>query len=112
MDEGEAVLGRESRRFAMRFAQPGAAQHHVGAMRRRALDLGEGSALGHDDGRRNAETPGMIGDALRVVAGRHGDDAGAALLRRQALQLVERAALLERAGRMQRFQLEDDLRAD
>jgi hypothetical protein len=43
----------------------------------------------------------VIGDALRVVAGRAGDDAGAPLLRREPRELVERAALLERGGELQ-----------
>ena len=55
---------------------------------------------------------GVIGDALRVVAGRHGDDAALALVRRQGRQPVERAALLEGGGELQVLELEPDLAAE
>ena len=51
----------------------------------------------------------VVGDALRVVAGRHGDHAALALLRRELQQLVQRAALLERGGELQVLELEPDL---
>ena len=46
----------------------------------RVLDLGVGREGRHDDGGRDAEPAGVIGHALGVVAGRHGDDAALALL--------------------------------
>ncbi len=51
----------------------------------------------------------MIGDTLRMVAGRHRDDPGAALGLGEAQELVQRAALLEGAGRVQRLELEKNL---
>ena len=42
-----------------------------------------GVPVRHDDGRGDAEALGVIGDRLGVVAGRHGDDAAPALLRRR-----------------------------
>ena len=48
----------------------------------------------------------MEGDALGVVAGAGGDDAALALGFAQGEQLVERAALLERAGALQVFKLQ------
>ena len=53
----------------------------------------------------------VIGDRLRVVAGRHGDDAARALGRRQRGELVERAALLERIGDLQVLVFDEDLGA-
>ena len=47
----------------------------------RPNDLGKGRALRHDNCRRKAQTLRVLGDALRVVAGRDGDDAFAALAR-------------------------------
>ena len=53
----------------------------------------------------------MIGDALGMVAGRHRDHPGAAFVLAEALQFVQRAALLERAGRLQRLELQEDFAA-
>ena len=51
----------------------------------------------------------MIGDPLRVIAGRHGDDTPARLIRRQALQLVIGAAILEGTGELLVLELEKEL---
>jgi hypothetical protein len=51
----------------------------------------------------------VIGDALGVVAGGHGDDAAPRLVCRQREQLVGGAALLERGNELLIFQLEPDL---
>ena len=82
VDKGQAVFAGER---LCRFARSGEAvafEHDLGAERFGVIDFDERRALGHDDRRRDAETPRMIGDALGMVAGRHRDDAGAALRRR------------------------------
>ena len=53
----------------------------------------------------------MVGDALRVVAGRRRDHAAPALLGREQQQRVARAALLEAAGALQVVELAVDVRA-
>ncbi len=50
---------------------------------------------------RIASRRGMIGDRLRVVAGRHRDDAAAALVVAKRRELDAGAALLERIGDLQ-----------
>ncbi len=45
---------------------------------------------------------------LRVIAGARRDDPARSLVRAQAEQLVERAALLERARKLEIFELEED----
>jgi hypothetical protein len=74
-----------------------------------SLDLGEGRALGHHDGRGNAKTLGMIGHTLGVVARRHGDDTGCLCLGIEARQLVVGAAVLERARVLQVLKLQHHL---
>ena len=66
----------------------------------------------HHDRRRNAEPLGVIRDRLRMVAGRRGDHAARALLRRQLQQFVERAALLVGGGELQILELQPDFGAD
>ena len=51
----------------------------------------------------------VIGNALGVVAGGHGDDAAPRLVCRQREELVGRAAFLERGDELLIFQLEPDL---
>jgi len=45
-----------------------------------------------------------------VIAGRHGDDAALAFVRRELQQRVERATLLERGGVLQVLELDPDVR--
>ena len=63
--------------------------------------LGEGCVDRHHDGRRDAERSGVVGDALRVVAGRRGDHAALALFGAEPQQEVARAALFERRGELE-----------
>ena len=88
MHEHQVLLGRQLARVDRGGVDAVAVQDHARAEARGALDLGEGRPLRHHDGGGNAEALRVIGDALRVVAGRHGDDAALGFLRRQALQLV------------------------
>ena len=106
VDRHQPLVARQHVGGLARRDEAVAFEHDAGAQRLGAVDLGERSALGHHDRRRDAEPPRVKGDALRVVAGRHRDHPGAALVLVERQQLVERAALLERAGRMLRLQLQ------
>ena len=111
MDEGEAFVLRNSERAGVGFGERGAFQDDAGAEILGVLDLGEGRAFRHHDGDGNAQAAGMIGDALRMIAGRHGGDAALALVFAQRQQLVERAALLEGGGVLQVLEFEMDVGA-
>ena len=111
------VVGRHQRRAALRdelardrLAVPGetVVEHDFRAERARVLQLHGGRVLRHHDGRRNAEHPGRGGDTLGVVAGREGDDAGAALPGVELHQAVVGPAELEGTGALQRLHLEQD----
>ena len=54
----------------------------------------------------------MIGDRLRMVAGRRGDNAARTLFGRQLQQFVERAAFLVGGGELEVFELQPDFGAD
>ena len=111
MDEGEAFALRDGMRPLARIGEALALEDHGRAMGARALDLHERRQGRHDDRRRDAEALGVVGDRLGVVAGRHGDDAAPALLRPEARELVDRAALLEGAGRVHVLVLHEHRRA-
>src|SRR5689334_23054170 len=76
------------------------------------LDLHHGGADRHDDGRRNTEPAGVVGDALSVIAGRHGDHAAPLFVLVQGREAVECAALLEACGELQVLELEPDVAAE
>ena len=59
----------------------------------------------------NAEPVRVIGHALRMIAGRHRDNAAPVVLRRQRQQPIERAALLEGRGELQVLEFEPELAA-
>jgi hypothetical protein len=86
-------------------------KHDRGAMRPRPLDLVEGGGLRHHDGRRNGEPASVVGHGLRVIAGRHGDDAAVPFAGRQRLKLHIGAAVLEGVGDLQILELDPDLGA-
>src|SRR5262249_37312824 len=54
---------------------------------------------------------GGVGHTLRVISGRGGDDAAAALRSAEAEDAIERAARLERAGLLEVLAFQADLRA-
>ena len=108
VDEGEPLLLLEPAGVSGGVLEPLAVQDHPGTVLARALDLGQRREARHDDRGRNAQALGMVGDTLGVVAGRHGDDAAGALLRREAGELDQGTAGLERAGVLEVLQLEPD----
>ena len=81
--------------------------HHPRAPR---IELGNfvgGDRAGQKDRRRYPGCPTGISDGEPVIAARGGDDPAAQLLRRQGEDSIDCAACLERAGDLQRFELEE-----
>jgi len=69
VDPDQIALGRDRLGAHLRFGDGLAVEDDGGAERFGRLDLHERGRHRHDDGRRNAEAAGMIGDRLRVIAG-------------------------------------------
>jgi hypothetical protein len=114
-DDQHIVVGRHQGRVAARGDVAGdrlavlalaIVEHHLGAELGGALTLGPWRVLRHDYDGWHVEQFGGRGDALRVIAGRIGDDASRPGLRRQRGELVVGAPELERAGALQRLRLE------
>ena len=111
MDEDHAAGFAVTSRERSRLLQRRAGNDHLGAVMPGVLDLHHRRAHRHHDGGGNAEPLGVIGDALRVVARRHGDDAARTLLRRQRREPVQRATLLERGRELEVLEFEPELAA-
>ena len=109
VDHGEAALGRQGQRRGARVLEAVAGEHDLRPEAARALHLHGGREGRHHDHRRNAQALRVVGHALGVVAGRHGDHAACTLHRIERQQAVERAALLEARGELQVLELEPDL---
>ena len=111
MDEGEALAVGQQRRVRARLGQVRAVQHHAGAELAAVGHLDQRRELRHDDGDRDPQQAAVVRDALRMVAGRDGDDAGPSGRFRQQQQRVAGAAFLEAAGALQVVELAEDMRA-
>ncbi len=70
------------------------------------LQLGQGNAHGHEDGRLDAELARRVGDALRMVACRGGDDAARLLLVGEQGEPIVGTADLVGAGALKVLALE------
>ena len=78
-------------------------------MRAPGIELGYfvgGDGTGQEDRRRHPGCPTGVSNRKPVIAARRGDDAATQSLRRQGEDRIDRAARLERAGDLQRFELE------
>ena len=82
VDEREPVARGDFAGMHARLRQVGAVQDDVGAELAAVGDLDQRREYGHHDGRGYAEQLRVVGDPLRVVAGRRGDHAAPALLGR------------------------------
>ena len=109
MDEHQPLGRGQAMRLGAGLGQRVAVQHDPRAMTAGVLTF----MLGVKDGMTMVagmpSRAGVIGDALGVVAGRHGDHAALALVGRELQQRVERAALLERGGELQVLELDPDV---
>ena len=112
MDEHIALLERQLARLGVGVVEHVAVEHDLGAMAGGLRDFHRRGDSRHDDRRRNTEPLRVIGDRLRVVAGRRGDHAALSLLGRKLQQFVERAALLVGGGELEVLELQPDLGAD
>ena len=110
-DEREPALARQP--LADRFAILAVAivEDDLAAVPFRRAALHRRRVGRHDDDARDVEQLAGERDRLRVVAGRKGDDAAAALVGREARQRVVGAAELEGAGALQVLALEEQLGA-
>jgi hypothetical protein len=106
VDERRPGLRGDRARMHGRIFERRAGDLDLGPMPARVLHLHHRGADRHHDRRRDAEPMRMIGDALRVIAGRHCDHAARLLGVRQVHQLVQRAALLERGRELQVLELQ------
>ena len=111
MDHGEIL------RLAMRARELGgllqrlAGDDDLGAVTPGVFDLHHRRTHGHHDAGGYAEPIGVIGHALRMIAGRHCDHAALSFVRRQRQQSIERAALLEGRGKLQVLEFEPEVAA-
>ena len=111
MNLDEAAIGNEFFDTRLGIADRFPVQDDGRAMRARCRHLHKGRRHRHDDGRRDRQPRGVVGDRLGVVAGRHGDDAAGTFGLAERRELVERAAVLERIGDLEVFVFDIDLGA-
>jgi hypothetical protein len=88
MDQGHVVRFRMRARKLAGLLKGCARNDDLGLVPPGVLDLHHRRTNRHHDDGGNAEPPGMVGDALRVVARRHRHDATPTLVRRQRLQAI------------------------
>ena len=86
---------------------PDFTRHHYTRSPRVELGYFFGSyGPGYEDRRRHLGRPTGVGNSEPVIAARRGDDAAAQSVWRRGEERIDRAARLERAGDLQRFELE------
>ena len=111
MDEHRAAAGDGLLHDRLAIGDCLAVDDHLRAEGAGGGDLHEGRWPRHDDGCRDAKPLGVPGDRLGVVAGGHGNDAAGAFVGRKRQQLDQRAAFLERGGRLQVLVFDPDVGA-
>jgi hypothetical protein len=94
------------------FLQGRAGNDDLGTEPARVLDLHHRRPDRHHDSGGNAEPPCVVGDALRMIARRHRDDAAPPFLRRQRRKPIEGTALLEGRGELEILEFEPDPAAE
>ena len=112
VDERLSLLALDPVRERERVVVHLAFEEDLGAVRAAHADDRVRHAARHDDRRGRAEPVRGVRHALGVAAGRRGDDAPQAGCVVERRDLVQRAAHLERARRLERLDLEEDLRAE
>src|SRR5262249_37308820 len=103
----QALGSFETTRLVLCLVEAFAAEEDVGAMVPRVRHLHERRTFGHHDGGAYAQPAAMVGDGLRVIARAGGDDALLSLVLGEKEELVQRPALLERAGVLEVLELEE-----
>ncbi len=111
MNERQAALVPEAHRLVVCLVPDRPVEDDLGAVALRGRDLRRRRIARHQDDCRDPEPRGRVRHALRVVAGRGTDDAGALLVRRQLRQLVARAAHLVGARPLEHLRLQPDVEA-
>ena len=106
MDEGAALFDAAAQGFVAGFVVACAVEDDFSAVAARGGDFDLRRGQRHDDLGANAARGSVKGDALRVIAGAGGDHAALALRFAEREELVECAALLERAGALQVLELQ------
>ncbi|KAF3810584.1 Threonine dehydratase [Colletotrichum gloeosporioides] len=108
-DVDEAVLGGAAGALLLGSVEVGAVEHDVAAEPGDVEVLDARGGLGHDDGGRDLELAGRVGDALGVVAGGAADDALPADGGIEVGHLVVGAAQLEAEDGLLVLALEEDV---
>ena len=101
IDVGQAFFFRDLVRARLGFAEIVSVQDHIGAEFLAVVYLNQRGEFWHDHSCGNTEQLSLIGERLRVIASRSGDDAALLLIRRKLNQGVARAALLEASSALQ-----------
>ena len=108
MDDGQTFARRDFQRMVVALGEIGAMQDDPGAEMFGLPHLVERRLRRHHYGRRNAQTPCVVGDALGMVARRGGNDAGLArgIVKRGEFHIG--AAVLERRRVLQVLEFQPD----
>ena len=106
MDESTAFFDLAAEGFFAGFIVARAVEDDLSAVGAGSGYFDEGRGEGHDDLGTDAESGGVEGYSLGVVAGAGGDNSLFTLGFGQGKELVEGSTFLERAGALQVFKLE------
>ena len=111
IDVGETFFLRDFVRARFRFAKIFSVQDDGRAEFLAIAHFNERREFRHHDRRGNSEQFSLIGERLRVIAGRSRDDAALLLIGRKLRERVARAAFLETSGALQVVELAENLHA-
>ena len=105
MDEGRTGLLLQAQRLLIGIVIRALGQNNLRTQTLCRLHLADGSAVRHADDAADPLMGRRQGNALGVVPGAAGDDAGGLLLLRQLADLIIRTPQLEAAGDLKVFRL-------
>ncbi len=108
MNQGEAVLLALRDSLFVGLVVIRTVQHDFGAVGARCRDFGERSRQRHYDASFDFVASGVVGDALRVIAGGCGDHSTGPFIPIEGEELVQSAALFERSGALLVIELEEN----
>ena len=110
MHHDEPALAHERERMRVCGVETVTVEHDFGTVTARARHFDLGCESWHHDHRRNRKPVRVVGNTLRMIAGRRGDYTGFTLAIAQCEQSRQRSAFLECRGELQVLELEVDLR--